>query len=220
MRITPINQQMNTNRMNQNASVNRSNSTTNMQNPSFGTTIEPNTLATIKKWVAESSDNFLIKYAKDLIANFKKLEKDGHPEDVVSFKVKKSKWQEQVGYQEPWGDEGGFPIFGDFSGTETLPELSINYKGKHSTPIHCGYPSIVSRFSLDGENAGINNDHFGKFLEQLTPKKIEEYRASVIKSVDEKIAFEKQTEKIFGAIKVKETEDAEQAKHIREFCKQ
>lgn len=85
MRITPINQQMNTNRTSQNASGNRSNNVNKIQNPSFGTTVEPKTLARIVRWLKQSPREFVLRHATDLNQRIARLASDEHPDDVISL---------------------------------------------------------------------------------------------------------------------------------------
>ena len=123
MRITPINQQMNTNRMNQNASVNRSSNTSKMQNPSFGTTIAPEASSRIVNWLKEASDSFVLKYVKRYQRNVAALEKDAHPKDVIKFEEIK--------------------LVDDTSFSYT-PRLLVQYKGSKLPPIF-----LSSRIGVD-----------------------------------------------------------------------
>lgn len=211
MRITSINQQMNTNRMNQNVSVNRSNAT-NMQNPSFGTKVTPDTLEKIVIFLKDCSSEFVKKHATGLDIKLEKLAKDEHPDDVIEL-VSHSHRTEHCAN---WDSQDWQTEYYDV----LSPRLTINHPkhGKISTPINTGNgePKNISTFG-DFIAPDSFNDYrlhnFGNFLDGLTPEKVEPRR---IKFIDE---FEKQ-EVIRLENEAKAAEEARKAVVVLEQQKQ
>lgn len=203
MKITPINQQMNTNRMNQNASANRSN-TTNMQSPSFGTTIEPNDFKKIIFWLKACSLEFVQKHAKGLDKRIKLLKKDGHA-DVIKLREGTT----EFGYYSHV-DECSYT---DHKQPNFKPVLHVQTKDgrklSKSFGLYIGNEDvkIFGKGIEQEQNLAADNPQFGKFLDVLTPERIAKYRASAISKADKSQA---------GRAKAKRTARANAGQETRE----
>lgn len=208
MRISQINQQMNTNKMNQNASVNRSNSTSQMLNPSFGTIVEPKAMTKIIEWLEACPQDFVEKHAKDLAKRLKRLKKDGFA-DVISLKEIK---------KDIWGNCGsGWYVCGWEA--NYFPKLNIK-NDKHKklaqamsrTPIR-----KESQYKHEPINFKLTEE-FEKFLKDLTPEEVAKYRAKAIEKADKALA-KKVAAKPKGTGKAKaESGKKEMLRGLRQFA--
>lgn len=207
MRISQINQQMNTNRMNQNTSVSRSNAT-KMQNPSFGTIVEPKAMEKIIDWLEACSPDFVEKHAKDLTKRLTQLKKDGFS-DVISLKETRN---------DTYGNCGsGWFVCGWEA--QYFPKLNIKNDNRKKLAQAMSRIPIINESQYKHEPINFRlTEAFGKFLDDLTPKKVAEYRASAIKKADKALA-KKVVAKPKGTRKTKaESRKKETLRGLRQFA--
>ena len=178
MRITPINQQMNTNRMNQNASANRS------QNPSFGTRFNPDALAHTISWLKASTPEFVERHGRGLSAKIEKLKNDGNPNDYISFDRGA---HDRVFYY-------GHECAGD---SNTWTPCNPAYQAVYTPRLNVHHPKYLSSLSTDigfkidcpkhvgNDSVGVNSAALGDFLDKLTPKAIARHKAKITARIAE-----------------------------------